>query len=104
MVRDREIVAPAHVARMNKYWLILFYHSGLKIRLLGVERRIKAADFLLNLMLILLASAASLGNGSPSQTPRFSRLQSDEASYRVFLLAVTLLLKAEFTSLGAAAS
>lgn len=32
------------------------------------------------------------------------RLHSDEASYRVFLLAVTLLLKARFTSLGVAAS
>lgn len=68
------------------------------------ERLIKVADFLLTLMLILLTSAASLGNSLPSQTPRFSRLQSDEASYRVFLLAVTLLLKAEFTSLGVAAS
>lgn len=59
------------------------------------------ADFLLTPMLILLTSAASLGNSSPSQAlaPRFSRLQSDEASYRVFLLAVTLLLKADFTSL-----
>lgn len=35
--------------------------------------------------------------------PPFSRLQSDEASYRVFLLAVTLLLKAEFTSMGVVA-